>query len=336
MILILYGIITVPLYLNHVPAAFLLGSILAGIIFALKNASVFVPKPIFNLAQGILGCLIAEAITANVLNDLISYWQLALIITVSTIFISMILGAFLVRFSTLSAATAIWGIMPGGASVMVGICGDYGADPRLVALIQYCRVIFVVTMLAIFSHFFILEINTNVESQPQWLAAPSFNLFYTLAIAMVGVFFTRLIKFPSGRVLLPMIIGACLQINGFIQIETPPWLLMLCFSSIGLSVGLRFNLALIKIAIRTLPMILLTIFFMLIFCYMQAILLNIYLGIDYLTCFLATSPGGLETSVILALDTHSDLAIILPLQILRLFSVLIFGPIIANYIAKKL
>jgi len=336
LIVILCTIIIVPLYLNHIPAAFLLGSILAGIIFSLKNDNLSVPKPIFNLSQGILGCLTAEAITLNVLTDLTSYWQLALIITVSTIVISMVLGIFLVRFSSLSGTTAIWGIMPGGASVMVGLCGDYGADPRLVALIQYCRVIFVVITLALFSHFFISEFNTNIAPQTKWLTAPSLNLLYTLAIAILGVFITRLIKLPSGRVFIPMIIGASLQINGVMQLETPEWLLMICFCSIGLSVGLRFNLPVMKLAIRTLPAILLTIFIMLIFCSLQAGLLSIYLGIDYLTCFLATSPGGLDTSVIIALDTHSDLAIILPLQILRLFSVLIFGPIIANYISKKL
>ncbi|RKS87784.1 hypothetical protein DES39_1027 [Orbus hercynius] len=329
-------VITLIIYINQIPASFLLGPMLAGIILGLRNVSVYIPKKIFNLSQGILGCLTAKAITANVLFDLMSYWHLALVITISTVLISVVVGVIMVKFSALPGSTAVWGVMPGGASAMVGICGDYGADARLVALIQYLRVIGVVLMLAIFSHFFAIETMTNSMPQTVWFALPSWNLLYTILIAVVGVIITGLIRFPSGRILLPMVIGAVLQINGFVQLETPLWLLLLCFGSIGLSVGLRFNIAVIKLAIKALPIILLSIIIMLVFCYGQALLLHHYLGIDYLTCFLATSPGGLETSVIIALDTQSNLAIILPLQILRFFSVLVFGPIIARYLSKKL
>ncbi|WP_392560169.1 AbrB family transcriptional regulator [Orbus mooreae] len=336
MIVIILGfIITLVLYLSQVPASFLLGPMLAGIIVGLNRFDIYIPKSLFNLSQGILGCLTAKAITASVLMDLVSYWQLALVITISTIIISIAIGLFIVRFSNLPGSTAIWGIMPGGASAMVGICGDYGADPRLVALIQYLRVIFVILMLAVFSHFFAQETMTNNGNNAVWFATSKINLLYTILIAIIGVAIAKIIRFPSGRILLSMVIGTVLQINGIVQLETPLWLLLLCFGSIGLSVGLRFNIAVIKLAVRLLPIILLSIFMMLIFCYGQAILLHYYLGLDYLTCFLATSPGGLETSVVIALDTQSNLSIILPLQILRLFSVLVFGPIIARYLSTR-
>lgn len=336
-VLVLSALFISVLYYKQIPGAFLLGPMLAGIIFGLNNANLSVAKPLFNLSQGILGCLTAEAITANVIYSLMSYWQLAFIITGSTIIISALLGSILYRFSSLPGSTAIWGVMPGGASAMVGISGDYGADPRLVALIQYLRVIFVVFMLASFAHFF--SEHHGIQSSTQSLEIfpnPSLNLIYTILVAIIGVYITKLIKFPSGRILLPMAIGAILQINGVLTLETPQWLLMICSGSIGLSVGLRFNVVLIKLAIKTLPIILMTILLMLVFCLIQAIVMHFYLGVDYLTCFLATSPGGLDTSVIIALDTHSNLELILPLQILRFFSVLVFGPILARYLSKKL
>lgn len=335
-VIVLCFIFTLLLYLNHVPAAFLLGPMLAGIILGLNHFSVTIPKPLFYLSQGIVGCLTAKAITINLLTDLLSYWYLALIITILTLIISMLLGIFILRFSNLPGSTAIWGIMPGGASAMVGICGDYGADPRLVALMQYLRVIFVVLTLAVSSHFLADHVDISLKQQIIWFPSPTINLLYTLLIAIFGVLFTQLIKFPSGRVLLPMLIGASLQVCGLVQLETPLWLLVLSFAAIGLSVGLKFNLAIIKLALQTLPVILFSIVIMLVCCYGQALLLKFYLGHDYLSCFLATSPGGLDTSVIIALDTHSDLALILPLQILRFFSVLLFGPLIARYISTKL
>lgn len=336
MVIVLSFILTFVFYLNHLPATFLLGPMLAGVILGLNHFNVTVPKPLFYLSQGIVGCLTAKAITFNLLTDLLSYWYLALIITILTLVISIVLGIFILRFSNLPGSTAIWGIMPGGASAMVGICGDYGADPRLVALMQYLRVIFVVFTLAICSHFLFDKIDISLKQQIIWFPTPTLNLLYTLLIAIFGVLLTQIIKFPSGRVLLPMLMGASLQVCGLIQLETPLWLLVLSFAVIGLSVGLKFNLAIIKLALKTLPIIVLSIVIMLIFCYGQALILKLYLGHDYLSCFLSTSPGGLDTSVIIALDTHSDLALILPLQILRFFSVLLVGPLIARYISTKL
>ena len=335
--MILSVITTVPLYLYHMPAALLLGPMLAGIILGVKGFNLSIPKSAFNFSQGLLGCLTAEMITSDVIADLLTHWQLALIITVSTILISVLLGLFIMRFTSLPGSTAIWGIMPGGASAMVVICSDFGADMRLVALMQYLRVIMVIIMLVIMSHFLTnVETSTEIIQHVIWFPIPSINLFFTICVVIIGLFTAKILRFPSGKMLVPMMIGATLQIQGIIQLETPLWLLAFCFITIGLSVGLRFNFAVIKLAIKTLPIIILSILTMFIFCFGQAIILHFYWSVDYLTSILATSPGGLDTSVIIALDTHSDFAIILPLQILRLFSVLIFGPIIAIYFSKKL
>ena len=136
-------------------------------------------------------------------------------------------------------------------------------------------------MLASFAHFF--SEHHGIQSSTQSLEIfpnPSLNLIYTILVAIIGVYITKLIKFPSGRILLPMAIGAILQINGVLTLETPQWLLMICSGLIGLSVGLRFNVVLIKLAIKTLPIILMTILLMLVFCLVQAIVMHFYLGVD--------------------------------------------------------
>ena len=43
----------------------------------------------------------------------------------------------------LPGTTAVWGIAPGGASVMMLMSGGFGADARLVAFMQYLRVVMV-------------------------------------------------------------------------------------------------------------------------------------------------------------------------------------------------
>ena len=51
---------------------------------------------------------------------------------------------------------------------------------------------------------------------------------------------SRLLRVPSGAVLLPLILAAVLQGMGYLTITLPPWLLVLAFAVIGWWGGLRF------------------------------------------------------------------------------------------------
>jgi membrane AbrB-like protein len=53
--------------------------------------------------------------------------------------------------------------------------------------------------------------------------------------------------------------------------------------------------------------------------------------VDPLTAYLATSPGGLDAVTIIASATDASLPFIAAMQTLRLFLVIIFGPILAKY-----
>lgn len=132
----------------------------------------------------------------------------------------------------------MWGIIPGGASTMTAISSDYGADMRIVALMQYLRVIVVVLSLAVSSHVFADSDLTPVMQRITWFPPLTSHLSYTLLIALTGWQLSRLIKLPSGRLLLPMLIAATLQGYDIMQVEMPQWLLVIIFALIGLSVGL--------------------------------------------------------------------------------------------------
>ena len=51
-----------------------------------------------------------------------------------------------------------------------------------------------------------------------------------------------------------------------------------------------------------------------------------YMQIDFLTAYLATSPGGVDSVAVIAAGSHSDMALIMAMQTLRLFSILLTGP----------
>ncbi|PPS64977.1 hypothetical protein CRX72_01410 [Pantoea sp. BRM17] len=72
------------------------------------------------------------ALLLPVLND----WPVVLAVLILTLAASGLSGFLLVRFSNLPGPTGAWGSSPGGASAMVAMAGDFGADVRLVAFMH--------------------------------------------------------------------------------------------------------------------------------------------------------------------------------------------------------
>ncbi|BES12736.1 hypothetical protein Ef18B226LT_13150 [Escherichia fergusonii] len=143
-LLFLLSILLSVLFLAlHLPAALLLGPMVAGIIISMKGATLQLPRSAFLAAQAILGCMIAQNLTGSILTTLAQNWPVVLGILLITLFSSAAVGWLLVRYSSLPGNTGAWGSSPGGAAAMVAMAQDYGADIRLVAFMQYLRVLFV-------------------------------------------------------------------------------------------------------------------------------------------------------------------------------------------------
>ena len=57
-------------------------------------------------------------------------------------------------------------------------------------------------------------------------------------------------------------------------------------------------------------------------------------SIILLTAYLATTPGGLDSVVIIAMNTHADMPFVMAAQTLRLIVVILAGPQIAKLICR--
>src|SRR5512146_1018766 len=60
----------------HVPAALLLGPLLAGIVLAANGGRVVFPVSLFVVSQGVIGCLIARMVPVSIIGDILQHWQL--------------------------------------------------------------------------------------------------------------------------------------------------------------------------------------------------------------------------------------------------------------------
>src|SRR6204780_2176381 len=139
----------VPLELIHLPAALLLGAMAAEIVVAVFDGNLTVPHWPYVLAQGLIGCLVARSIGPAILVTMVQQWPLFLGGVCSVLLISTSLGALLARWKVLPGTTAVWGSSPGAATVMVLMSEAFGGDSRLVAYMQFLRVMLVALVASI-------------------------------------------------------------------------------------------------------------------------------------------------------------------------------------------
>lgn len=324
------------LELANVPATLLIGPMLAGIFIGVSGGAVRIPAPAFGLAQGVIGCLIANSVSTDILGLFHANWLPIAGAVTATLVASGFLGWLVSRWRILPGTTALWGSAPGAAAVMVLMAGSFGADQRLVAVMQYLRVIIISVSASLVAGFWI---DTTQIEIPDiiWFPPLETGLLVTLAVAIAGAGLGKVLRLPSPFFLGAMFIGMALHLGAGLEFDLPPWLLGMSYAMIGGHIGLGFTRPALHHAMRALPQILGSIAALLIFCAGLGWLMSRVLGIDPMTAYLATSPGAMETIAIIAAATDRvDLSFVMALQTARFMIVLLVGPPVTRLLARKL
>lgn len=318
----------------HLPAALFLGPMLVAIAFGVAGATIRLPKILFQLGQGTVGLMIAHAMSLSVLLMALQEWHVMLLGTVLTVMLSALVGVVLVRYAGIPSHTAALGTSPGAASAMVGMAEDYGADPRVVATMQYVRVVLVVMFGALVSHWLGASVGgaTGHASTSHAASLDLSNVGLSLAVIGTGVFLG--LRLPAGALLVPLLLGTVLQLSGVLEISLPSWLIPFAYGAVGCYVGLRFDRQTVLYVWRHLPMMALASLLLILMCAVSAWLISLAMDKDYLSVYLATSPGGLDSMAIIAIDTHSDVGFVLAMQTLRLFGVIFTGSFLARQVMR--
>jgi membrane AbrB-like protein len=317
------------------PGAWLLGPMAAGIAVGIRGGSIRVPPITVLGAQAIIGCMVAGLVTKPVLAEFAHQWPVFLAATLSTLLASLGLGWLLNRQQLLPGTTAIWGMSPGAATAMMLMAEAHGGDPRLVAFIQYVRVLCVAFVASLVARFWIGTVGT-VRPEPAYFPALRLTpLAETLGIAGVGLLLARWIKIPAGTLIVPMVLGSVLNASGIVEVDLPRWLLAATFIILGWSVGLHFTRSSVVHAGRCLPMILVSVAALIGFCGAVALLLHYVIGTELLTAYLATSPGGLDAAAVIAASANVDMPFVMGLQTVRVILALSLGPALARYVARR-
>ncbi len=325
----------------RVPAAFMLGPMLVAICVGLSGAGIRLRKEFSLGAQAIMGCLIANLINPALLAALGSHWLALLAVNIAAMLLIFALGLFIARREWLPDTTAIWGLSPGAAPAMVLLADSHGADARLVAMMQYSRVPLVsmtaIAVAAALPHAY----SSTAPAVPGILADTWFPPIHlqaalsALSLALLGYLSSRYTGVSSLALFIPAFGGALLTGFGAITLQVPVVASTLAFAVTGWHVGLSFTRKSALHCLRLFPRMLLAIATLILICGLLSLLLARWIpGIDALTAYLALSPGGIETSVLIASGTSVSLSLVLASQFVRLILVMSAGPLIAKLAAK--
>jgi membrane AbrB-like protein len=210
----------------------------------------------------------------------------------------------------------------------------FGGDMRLVAVTQYLRVSCVGLVASLVVRAWPAS-GGAARAALDWFPPLQVGPFLaTLALAAGGAIVGVKSRIPAGALLVPLFVGAPLSASHVLAITLPLWLLAICYTLVGWSIGLRFTREIILYAAKQLPRILASIFALIAMCGGLAFALHEAAGTDALTAYLATSPGGADAVAIIAASSRVDMSFVMAMQIGRLLIVMLIGPSLARLIAR--
>lgn len=333
-LLLISALVVFLLELVHLPAALLLGPMAAAVLMATMGGGVRIGNKGFTAAQGIVGMMIASNMPPSLLSELQSDWPIFIVGVLSTVLAAAFLGWLMARTKLFPGTTAIWGSSPGAAAAMTLMSAGYGADMRLVAFMQYVRVVCVVLAATVVARF--MGVTVVEEQAIAWFPPVDWLAFaVTVLAALLASWAGWRLKLPGGALLLPLAVGMAMKFSGLMPIVLPPWALALSFAVIGWGIGMRFTRDVVAHAARALPRVLLSVFALIAICGGFAAALVHFAGIDPLSAYLATSPGGADSVAIIAASTNVDVPFVMAMQVTRFIFVVITGPATARLLSRS-
>jgi uncharacterized protein len=291
----------------------------AAVLVQTAGGAVKVPRAFMAAAQAVIGCLVARSMTPSIVDGFAVHWPVFLAVVLLSLGASAAIGWTMSRLRIVPGTTAVWGMLPGGATAMMVMAEAYGADFRLVAFMQYLRVVLVAAVASVVALLFVHGGGSRFAG----------GYFPGGGLGLAS-------RIPAGVLLGPLALGGVLNVLGWVTIELPPVVLLASYALIGWNIGLGFTREVLVAAAKALPQSLGATALLIGFCGLLAWMLVALLHVDPLTAYLATNPGGVDAAAIIAASTKVDTSFVMALQTLRVIVMLFVGPHVARWVAGTL
>lgn len=319
------------------PSPALFGGLLAGLVRALVlPGQVVVPGAATTAGQAVIGVTMGSLVDLGTLRTVAANWLSVLLVTVATLALSLGAGLPLRLQRGVTPVTGAFSMIAGGASGIIVMARDLGADARMVAVLQYLRVLLIVVLMPVVAAVGYGASASGapgtVQERPGWPV----GLLFTAGCGAVGLVLGRLARVPVAALLGPMVAAAVVDLTGLGNgAEVPGPVQSAAFLAIGLQVGVSFTRASLRTIGRALPLALALILGLVVASAGLGVVLSAATGVSALDGYLATTPGGLYAVLATASDVGADVTFVLAVQVLRLFVLLLSAPLVARWLRRS-
>jgi membrane AbrB-like protein len=319
------------------PTPALFAALLIGITYALiaVRRPLDVPSSGITIGQALIGVALGAELDASTLRAVASNWFGVSAVTLATLALSLGVGIGIARLTGISQATGTLGLIAGGASGIVAMADELGADSRLVAFMQYVRVLVVVLVAPLVAYILLAHGESGVPQTERIGTGLVGDLAFTGGCALAGALAARRLRVTAGTLLCPLAVAAILSVSGIAGDASVPALAQsLAFALIGLQVGLRFTVATIREAQALLPWVLGAIFVLIAVSAGLAALLVPLAHVTFADAYLATTPGGLYAVLAASVGIGANTTFVVSVQVLRVFAMVVAAPPLVRIVAR--
>lgn len=321
-----------------VPIAWMLGPMAAGVVIAFLSGRVRqIPGGLQTGAQVILGISTGLTFPVEALGLLGSRFPALLIAILITGSVSLVNGWLLNRWAGVDRATGFLGSVPGAAAGMVAMSQEVGADARIVAVLQYLRLLTVAFLSPVLVEWSLPEfapsaLTARPLSGTQGVLPAKASLPVLLLAGLIGLWFGRRVKIPSATFLGPLLMTLAVTWTGLVHGTLPRLFFTGAVLVIGVGVGIQFDWPTVR-GLRLAALIAFAqVVALMAVCVALGYGLALTTGIGISTAILGTVPGAMEAQIAAAVTMGAEAPLVVSMQMIRVMIVIVTGP----WIAKKL
>ncbi len=323
---------------THLPAGAMLGAIIATALWNILSGQAVLPAATRPILQILGGVLLGHSISKDKLMVINRIGGAVIVLISGLLLLNIAMGGAIHAICGMDLKTAILATAPGGVSDMAIIAQDFGADSTKVSILQLFR------MFGIYSIYppMLKKIagSTNRERKAgrdsitqianqriiTWKEI-RVNTLLTIICGLAGGLCLRQMGIPAGA-----LIGSVVACGGFNiltargrisnKIKFP---VQAC---VGAMIGIQMNYAtLLSLKELAVPIVIMT-GGLLLYTFFFAFCMTKVSNLDYLTCLLALTPGGIQETSMLTEDVGGDTSIVIVMHTIRLVVVICVFPLI--------
>ncbi|WP_147804194.1 AbrB family transcriptional regulator [Alkalicoccus halolimnae] len=317
----------------HIPAGWLLGSLLFGIIYGLSRSDVHYDGLPFKLALTLVGANIGIMMDRSLFGILGTYFLPLFAVLLLTFLGSFLLARLLYRWApSLGKRTAFFCCIPGGASEIISLSGDYGADSRIVAAFHTARITFFVLLIPLAASLWKDPVSVPADNSSAILTGEHL-LIFTIVIG-AAILLNNILTIPAGALLYSILIGFFLGEFIFEIQEAPAYAGAIGQGLIGVMVGVRFDRETF-LRLRQSGFISAKIIFLfLLLGFVSAGVFYLFTDTSYAVSLLSIIPAGAAEMSATAYALGLAPTLVASLQIIRVISIFLALPFLLKIIER--